>query len=168
MRNNKAFPGSASNGNAWSSRGGGGGGDRSGSGQRVSKPRATNQHAPPTAAELAERKKQAEEKRKAELEKFKEEFDFTKGLGEFDKGKVAQELEKLTLDKKDKRKKSKDKDVKKKSNEEEDEDAAAVASDADSLNSGGPECYYDSKKSFFDNISCEATEARNREKNYNS
>lgn len=177
LRNNNLFP-KTQQGNAW-------GNNAAANKKRDAATEAANkkrEEERAAAREAAEKKKKEEaEKRAAELEKIKQsDFDWTTGNKDFDKDKVAQELEKLAVKDKTKseRKKSKEDakkedDEKKKSSDgdkaEEGEKAADPAANGDakadsddgSLNSE-PEVYYDSKKSFFDNISCEATEVRKR------
>jgi len=138
------------------------------------------------AREAAKAKREeAEKKRLEEIEALKKtDFDWTTGNKEFDKDKVAEELEKLALKKKakyEKRKKSKESDTKKeedpqKSSDEKNSDVeqpeATPSTDKDDKDSDPTsepaenvkKVYYDKSKSIFDSISCEAMEARNKKR----
>jgi protein LSM14 len=137
---------------------------------------------------IEKKKKEEAEKRAQELEDIKKnDFDWTNANSKFDKDKIAEELEKLALKKKERLSKRKEnekkKDGEKKDGVENGEGDQAEKCDAkvdgaeveplvvNSDNANGdaeqdsdvnsdPEIFYDKKKSFFDNISCEANEFR--------
>ena len=128
-----------------------------------------------------QKKKEAAEKRAKELDDIKKnDFDWTNANSKFDKDKVVEELEQLALKKKERLSKKKmekkgeksenleevDNDADEQKNEDDenvdlaqksdDSDTKQEDSDADSVQ----EVFYNKKLSFFDNISCEATEYR--------
>merc|ERR1712004_4275 len=90
-------------------------------------------------------KKEREERERREkekmAEKYKDEFDFSSMNKKFDKEKIAKDLEKMTVGER------------KRTKESDDEDSDAEEEKEQTV-------YYEPKKSFFDNISCEANETR--------
>lgn len=130
-------------------------------------------------------REEKEKKQKEDLEKYKSELDFDSLNAKFDKDSIAKELEqKLNIGGKDKKEKTRKKSEKSDDGEEvvggalnadskneenadgeknpdtlEDGEIRESQSDSDSLNEA-PKNYYEPKKSFFDNISCEANDPK--------
>lgn len=100
----------------------------------------------------ARQQKYREEREKRDrenLEKYKAEFDFTDGLNKFNKDEISKEFGKMNL---------KDQESKNPENEPlEDGEIPEQEDDEETRKT-----FYDSKKSFFDSISCEATDKGDR------